>query len=129
MKTYSGFTLIELMVVVVIVGILAAIAVPTFTNTKEKTLDREAIAALQLMKAANKLYYARNEFYFPSSGTVTALTSINGNLSLALNDSNWQYSVQWITSTNFRVNASRVGGARSWSAQAATDPTCSGTCL
>ena len=61
----TGFTLIEIMVVVVIIGILAALAIPNYVNTREKALDKEAVAGVKLIRAADRQYYVQNETYFP----------------------------------------------------------------
>ena len=63
-KSYSmGFTLIELMIVVVLIAILAAIAYPSFIDSVRK--GRRADAQTGLMEAAHKLenFYARNATY------------------------------------------------------------------
>lgn len=46
-KSKLGFTMIELMIVLVIIGILAAIAVPNFINYREKKLAEQQISTLQ----------------------------------------------------------------------------------
>ncbi|CEP66034.1 Type II secretion system protein G [Moorella glycerini] len=56
----KGFTLIELMVVVVIIGILAAIAVPQFMGQSDKAKISKAKADLKTIGSAIELYYTDN---------------------------------------------------------------------
>jgi len=62
-----GFTLIELMVVVIIIGILAAIAIPQFTKQSGKAKEKAAMGDLKSFKNAIELYYTENSSY-PDTG-------------------------------------------------------------
>ncbi len=58
-----GFTLIELMIVVAIIGILAAIAIPNFQKFQCRTKQSEAKSALKLMLVAEESYRGENDHY------------------------------------------------------------------
>lgn len=126
---FGGFTLIELMVVVVIVGILSALVIPNLTATREKTLDKEATAALQLILVAERQYRLSTDNYWPSSAVTNSdLAQINGNLSLVLSSSNWAYKIRGAAGgASFTANATRL--IRNWTiTNSAMTPACSGTC-
>ena len=59
----KGFTLIELMVVVLIIAILLAIAIPTFLGLRERAQDRAAAAELRDGLTAAKAFYTDDETY------------------------------------------------------------------
>ena len=63
----EGFTLIELMVVVLIIAILIAIAIPTFLGARERAQDRAAQSDLRNGLTAEKVYYTDEEAYADAS--------------------------------------------------------------
>ena len=64
----GGFTLIELMVVVLIIAILLAIAIPTFLGARERAQDRAAQSNLRNAMTAEKVYFTDNQAYTTDSG-------------------------------------------------------------
>jgi type IV pilus assembly protein PilA len=56
----SGFTLVELLVVMLILGLLAAIAIPSFFNQKDKAKDADAKAAARTAQTAIETYATDN---------------------------------------------------------------------
>ena len=59
----KAFTLVELLVVVLIIGILAAIAVPYYQEAVEKSIMQEAIINLKAIAKANDVFYLQNGRY------------------------------------------------------------------
>lgn len=70
----KGFTLIELMIVVAIIGILAAIAIPKFADLINKSKEGATKGALSSVRSALQVYYGDNEGLFPRD-TLGVLTS------------------------------------------------------
>ena len=58
-----GFSLIEVLVVILVIGILAAIAIPAFLGQRGKSQDAEAKAAVRTAASAARGYYSDNESY------------------------------------------------------------------
>lgn len=63
MRSNRGFTLIELMIVVVIIGILAAIAVPKFNNVSRRSKEAEAAPVLKQLRTLQERYVQAEGIY------------------------------------------------------------------
>ena len=71
-KNESGFSLVELMVVVGIIGILASLAVPKLTVFMAKSKQSEAKVLLPTVFSLEQSYYADNNAYLAVANTATA---------------------------------------------------------
>ena len=79
-KTARGFTLIELMITIAVIGVLAAIAIPAYNSYLYRSYMTEAHAAIGAIKAAQEDYFRQFDCYVtaPRYPTEAAITAANG---------------------------------------------------
>ena len=73
-KNQKGFTLIELMIVIAIIGILAAIAIPQFNSYRKRALDSSAQSDLRNAATAQEAYYVDETTYCSTTSTLIGAT-------------------------------------------------------
>ena len=78
MKKTQGFTLIELMIVVAIIGILSAIAIPKFADLIRKSNEGATKGNLGALRSAMSIYYGEMEGWYPTSDPGPIMTMENG---------------------------------------------------
>jgi prepilin-type N-terminal cleavage/methylation domain-containing protein len=61
LRNQRGFTLVELMIVIVIIGVLAAIAVPAYSSYVSKAQERTCEANRRMISTAAGMYYIEND--------------------------------------------------------------------
>ena len=62
-KNQKGFTLIELMIVIAIIGILAAIAIPQFAKYRSRSFNTQALGDVRTVKMEANGYYGEWDVY------------------------------------------------------------------
>lgn len=127
-KTSKGFTILELMITVIIAGIIAAFAIPDYTASLDRAIEKDIIAQMNVIHAAQNSYFARNgNQYMP---TTTSLDLINNTLGLHIIPNGNTYSmVRNAGGTTYALTVSR-GGSTAMTIRmtnAAWNPTFSGT--
>ena len=74
-KGFTGFTLVEILIVVVILGILAAIVIPQFSDASTEAKTSSLISDLQTVRSQIQLYKIQHNDALPTAaGIVTQLT-------------------------------------------------------
>jgi prepilin-type N-terminal cleavage/methylation domain-containing protein len=77
-RTFSGFTLIELMMVVAILAIVASIAIPKFGNMLIRARESGTKGGLGAIRSALSIYYADNQGLHPMVGTLASALTTSG---------------------------------------------------
>jgi len=80
MRAKSGFTLVEILIVVVILGILAAIVIPQFTSASVEAKESALVSDLQSMRSQIELYKIHHNDNLPGVANGTHID--NGGLSV-----------------------------------------------
>jgi type IV pilus assembly protein PilA len=114
----AGFTLIELMVVLLIMAILLAIAIPTFLGVKGGAQDRAAQSNLSNALISAKSSYATNSSYLTAPSLVAVLSSQEPELSFTTGavstSANNQISVNTTSGQLILVDYSPANGGTCW---------------
>ncbi len=89
----NSFTLLELIIVIVIVGILATLGLLNYGGIKESTLGKEAKVNLKLLAAAEKIYKMESNDNIYAYCTAASSCNTLLKLSIVTSNPNWNYSV------------------------------------
>ena len=101
MTTSKGFTLIELMLVVAVVGILAAIAMPAYSGYIQKSRRTDATVAIRAVQFAQEKYRGNNTSYGSLTDIGMPATTESGYYTIAVSSA---------TATGYVVTATAVSG-------------------
>lgn len=107
--------MLELMIVIIIIGVLATIALPQFTKAVERAKAGKAINALTLIRQGESLYRGANDTYVDgadASALNDDTTNIGSFIELdgLVTDGDWGYVVSGSTTNAFLATATRTGG-------------------
>ncbi len=112
----KGFSLIELLVTVALLGILSAIAIPTYNGYIDNTRVTNAQNNLRAIYLKQQEYYTNNNAYY-STGAACGdyAASINTNLfggQNIIDDTHYTYCITQATADDFTAQADEAAGSR-----------------
>jgi type IV pilus assembly protein PilA len=86
MNQSKGFTLVEIMIVVVIIGLLAAMAIPAFQKVRQASQDKTVLNNARQLSAASDQYYLENGVSTVTLGNLIGTTNYVKALNLVANE-------------------------------------------
>ena len=106
-----GFTFIELLIAIAIIGILTAVAVPQYKGYLDNTRLQNAISNLRAIYMKEQEYYTNNNAFYSPGACGNNAADINTNLFSGqniINDSYFTYCVTQTTTDDFTAKATRT---------------------
>lgn len=108
MHKEAGFSLVELMIIVAIAGILAAVAIPAYTNYVNRAKQGEAISALMTAKMDQETFWADEYRYASTIGCLASFGDTCGQtFYMHPNANGYRITVVFADSNNYRVRAEK----------------------
>jgi general secretion pathway protein G len=106
-----AYTLVETTVVLIIMGVLMALAMPRFSRSLESARADVAGANLRAIWAAERIYWLENRTYTPSLDTLVSLNLLDASIT---SNTYYSYVVTTADKASLSATAQRIG-ATSWS--------------
>src|SRR5262245_13882127 len=107
MRDHRGFTLIEVLVVIVLVGVLAGIAIAQYASFRARGFDSKVAAAVRGVATGEEAYYAAHRFYAPGLRDLQSM--VVGDVSIVITPGN-----TGSLGTSFRVVGMHRDATRSY---------------
>jgi type IV pilus assembly protein PilA len=104
-RSESGFTLVELLVVMLILGLLAAIAIPSFFNQRDKARDADAKASVRTAETSMETYATDNQGSYAG-----ATTPILEGIEATLTDAPSPVVISALSATGYTISVTSDAG-------------------
>ena len=129
-KNQKSFTLVELLAVIMIIAAVAGFAIPNYSRSVERAHEQDGLTQLRAIHAANQIFNARTNSYWPADAGAYTVNDINTNLGLNIIESGMAYACSGTDGTTFDCTATRAGGSFTLTVDenplSAANPSCTG---